>query len=46
MHRVLILYLPPKDPQASREYFVNTHIPENARPAYDALQLRRSSSGG
>ena len=31
MHRVLILYLPPKDPQASREYFVNTHIPLAAK---------------
>jgi uncharacterized protein (TIGR02118 family) len=27
MHRVLVLYLPPKDPQACREYFENTHIP-------------------
>jgi uncharacterized protein (TIGR02118 family) len=27
MHRVLVLYLPPKDPQASREYFESTHIP-------------------
>jgi uncharacterized protein (TIGR02118 family) len=25
MHRVLVLYLPPKDPEACREYFENTH---------------------
>jgi uncharacterized protein (TIGR02118 family) len=31
MHRVLILYLPPKDPQASRKYFENTHIPLAAK---------------
>jgi len=27
MHRVLVLYFPPKDPQAFREYFEKTHIP-------------------
>jgi uncharacterized protein (TIGR02118 family) len=31
MHRVLVLYLPPKSPQASREYFENTHIPLAAK---------------
>jgi uncharacterized protein (TIGR02118 family) len=31
VHRVLVLYLPPKDPQASREYFENTHIPLAAK---------------
>jgi uncharacterized protein (TIGR02118 family) len=31
MHRVLVLYLPPEDPQASREYFENTHIPLAAK---------------
>ena len=31
MHRVLVLYLPPKDPQASQEYFENTHIPLAAK---------------
>ena len=31
MHRVLVLYLPPKDPQASRDYFENTHIPLAAK---------------
>ena len=31
MHRVLVLYLPPRDPQASREYFENTRIPLAAK---------------
>ena len=31
MHRVLVLYLPPEDPRASREYFENTHIPLAAK---------------
>ena len=29
--RVLVLYLPPEDPQASRECFENTHIPLAAK---------------
>ena len=31
MHRVLVLYLPPEDPRASRAYFENTHIPLAAK---------------
>jgi uncharacterized protein (TIGR02118 family) len=31
MHRVLVLYLPPGDPLAFREYFEHTHIPLAAR---------------
>jgi uncharacterized protein (TIGR02118 family) len=31
MYRVLVLYLPPKDLQASREYFEDTHIPLAAK---------------
>lgn len=27
MHRVLVLYLPPTDPEACRAYFEETHIP-------------------
>jgi EthD domain len=27
MHRSLVLYLPPEDPQAFREYYESTHIP-------------------
>jgi uncharacterized protein (TIGR02118 family) len=41
MHRVLVLYLPPKDPQASREYFENTHIPLAAKlPGQRSMRYR------
>jgi hypothetical protein len=41
MYRVLVLYLPPKDLQASREYFEDTHIPLAAKLA-DQRTMRYS----
>ncbi len=31
MHQVLVLYPPPKDPEAFRSYYVETHIPLAAK---------------
>ena len=42
MHRSLVLYLPPEDPQAFREYYESTHIPLFKR-ALNALVGRPTS---
>ena len=49
MHKLVVLYSKPADPDHFRDYYVTNHLPlvmNMARPACVALQLRRGGDQG